>query len=100
MSDLRPATTPIVAADPSRPSAQPEASRAARDSLPPQVLHLLIPPFRAAALFLVRDNVAVGWDGLGDEISRPDIRDVLLPLSGRSAFQRAWEWGFVAAGNL
>jgi hypothetical protein len=94
VSDLRPASTPAVKDQP-----PPEPARAARDSLPPQVLPLLVPPFRAAALFLVRDQMAIGWDGLGGDLRPDDIRDLLLPLSGTSAFQRAWEWGLVSAGN-
>lgn len=72
---------------------------ALRDSIPPQVLPILHPTFRTALLFLVRDDVAVGWDGAGDGITTDKVRDVLLPLTAKSAFARAWAWGMVAAGN-
>jgi hypothetical protein len=71
----------------------------ARDSLPPQVLRLLVPPLRSAVLFLVRDVVAVGWDGRAPTKSKEDIRDVLLPLTAPSAFARAFAWKRVAVGN-
>jgi hypothetical protein len=70
-----------------------------RDSIPPQVLPLLVPPFRSALLFLVRKDVAVGWDGLAPTVDRKDIRDVLLPLAGPSAFARAMFWGKAASGS-
>ncbi len=72
---------------------------ALRDSIPPQVLPALAPSFRSAILFLVRDEVAVGWDATGLELQRNDVRDVLLPLTGPSCFARAWGWGMVAAGS-
>jgi hypothetical protein len=76
----------------------------ARDSLPPQVLRLLVPPLRCAALFLVRDSVAVGWDGrtageAGAGECRAAVRDVLLPLTASSSFERACRWRTVAVGN-
>jgi hypothetical protein len=76
-----------------------EQRMAGRDSLPPQVLPVLSPPFRCAVLFLVRDDVAVGWDGKAPGVTTSDVRGVLLPLTGESAFGRAREWGMVAAGT-
>lgn len=74
--------------------------RAHRDSLPPQVLPFLVPPFRSAVLFLVRKDVAVGWDGVGPSLAQEKIRDVLLPLTAPSAFARAWGHGMVAEGSV
>ena len=71
----------------------------ARDSLPPQVLRFLVPPLRAAVLFLVRDNVAVGWDGRAPNQGRERVRDVLLPLTAPSVFERALTWKRVSLGN-
>lgn len=71
----------------------------ARDSLPPQVLRFLVPPLRTAVLFLVRGSVAVGWDGRTPTHGRDAIRDVLLPLTAPSTFQRALQWQRVSVGN-
>lgn len=71
----------------------------ARDSLPPQVLRLLVPPLRAALLFLVRGAVAVGWDGRAPQVGRDQIRDVLLPLTAPSTFARALAEGRIVMGN-
>jgi hypothetical protein len=71
----------------------------ARDSLPPQVLRVLVPPFRCAVLFLVRGDVAVGWDGKTPSRGRAEIRDTLLPLTAPSALERALAWQRVAPGN-
>jgi hypothetical protein len=71
-----------------------------RDTLPPQVLPLLEKHFRTVIMFLVRDNVAVGWDGSGEGVSREQIRDVLIPLTAPSAFARAWTFGMVASGSV
>lgn len=76
-----------------------EKRTAGRDSLPPQVLPLLVPPFRSAVLFLIREDVAVGWDGRAPGVETEDVRGVLLPLTAESAFARAKEWGMVAAGT-
>jgi hypothetical protein len=90
---------------PSTPAVPPpfstttEVSRVHRDSLPPQVLPFLVPPFRSAVLFLVRKDLAVGWDGIGQFVQQSRVRDVLLPLTAPSAFARAWAHGMVAAGS-
>lgn len=114
--DLRPARTPLL--DPMALSmlrAHPPSDLvAARDSLPPQVLRLLVPPLRTCALFLVRKNVAVGWDvksirtiGVSesgqtiddDGVSTERIRDVLLPLSAASVLAEAVNVRRAALGN-
>lgn len=96
-----PSTSPAIVVDEEAPAepADPEHTRLGRDSLPPQVLPLLVPPFRSAVLFLVRGDVAVGWDGKTAALSTEDIRGVLLPLTAESAFQRARDWRMVAAGT-
>lgn len=103
LRDLRPARTPLL--DPMALSlvrSNPPADLlAARDSLPPQVLRLLVPPLRTCALFLVRKNVAVGWDvrASGDGVTTSDIRDVLLPLSAQSVLAEAVTVRRAALGN-
>ena len=72
---------------------------AARDSLPPQVLGVVVPPLRSAVLFLRRGNVAVGWDGRGPRIGREDIRDVLLPLTAPSVLCEALAAQHTVLGN-
>lgn len=98
--DDAPPSSPKVPA-PEVPSPPPKVERdlVGRDSLPPQVLPLLVPTFRTAAFFLVRKDVAVGWDGRAPGLSRDDFRGILLPLTAPSAFQRAWSWRMVAAGT-
>lgn len=83
------------------PNTSPEADTVhLRDTLPPQVLPLLEEHFRTVIMFLVRESVAVGWDGRGDGVDRERIRDVLVPLTAPSAFARAWTFGMVAAGSV
>ncbi len=82
-----------------RKTLPPHTAIEARDSLPPQVLRLLVPPLRSAILFLVRTNVAVGWDGRGPKAGRDRIRDVLLPLSAPSTFATALNERRVVVGN-
>ncbi len=95
-----PSTSPAISLPDEQDAAHdPEQALVGRDSLPPQVLPLLVPPFRHALLFLVRADVAVGWDGRAEALSTDDIRGVLLPLTADSAFQRARDWRMVAAGT-
>lgn len=102
-SDLRPALTPRI--DESALSAVralPVADAlAARDSLPPMVLGLLVPPLRCCALFVVRQNIAVGWDArtTTGSIATADVRDVLVPLTADSVLQTAARQRRVALGN-
>ncbi len=101
--DLGPARTPII--DPSALRAvtqnPPRDLVAARDSLPPQVLRLLVPPLRTCALFLVRKNVAVGWDvrSADGTVTTERVRDVLLPLSAPSVLSEAVSGRCAAFGN-
>lgn len=105
LKDTRPASTPelpgarLADLEQLRQALPPESIAEARDSLPPQVLRLLVPPLRAAVLFLVRDNVAVGWDGRAPSQGRERVRDVLLPLTAPSIFERAVTWKRVSLGN-
>lgn len=101
--DLRPARTErlpddVVAALQQNP---PTDLITARDSLPPQVLRLLVPPLRTCALFLVRKNVAVGWDVASADgaVSTGHIRDVLVPLSAHSVLADACAAGLTSLGN-
>ena len=101
--DLRPARTPLL--DPAVLSTvtanPPRDLLAARDSLPPQVLRLLVPPLRTCALFLVKKNVAVGWDvrSVDAVVSTERIRDVLLPLSAPSVLSEAVTVRRASLGN-
>ena len=103
--DRRPAHSPLPgvvdarALEELRRSLPPGSPLEARDSLPPQVLRLLVPPMRAALLFLVRGAVAVGWDGRAPRAGREQIRDVLLPLTAPSTFERALAESRVVMGD-
>ena len=105
LKDTRPSSTPRFPDDRLedlerlRSTMPPATVIEARDSLPPQVLRFLVPPLRAAVLFLVRDSVAVGWDGRTPAQGREHVRDVLLPLTAPSVFERAVTWKRVALGN-
>ncbi len=104
VTDTSPAHAPAALVDDAaleaiRRALPPGSALEARDSLPPQVLRLLVPPLRCAVLFLVRGNVAVGWDGRTPSLGRDSIRDVLLPLTAPSAFGRAVSNRRVALGD-
>jgi len=102
-SDLRPALTPrIDEAALGAVRALPVGDVvAARDSLPPMVLGLLVPPLRCCALFVVRQNIAVGWDARTTTggIVTADVRDVLVPLTAESVLATAARTRRVALGN-
>lgn len=54
-----------------------------------QAMRKLADSFVHIAVFFVQGNLAVGWDGLGAELSQHKLRDILLPLSPESSLQRA-----------
>jgi hypothetical protein len=60
----------------------------------------LVPPFRSAVVFSVQNQVAVGRLGRGEHIEDDVVRDVLMPLTGPSALQRAAEWRMIASGDV
>ena len=45
--------------------------------------------FEAAVLFIVRDNLAFGWKGLGPQVTRERVDALLIPLDAPSIFQAA-----------
>lgn len=101
--DLRPATSPRLserALAGLAGVARDDALRA-RDSLPPMVLSMLVPPLRCCALFVVRKNIAVGWDVLGAAagIGTAEVRDVLVPLTADSVLATALRRRQVALGE-
>jgi len=101
--DLRPATTPRVSDDVLyrwRGIVEHDVKRA-RDSLPPMVLRLLVPPLRSCALFVVRKKIAVGWDAItaSGTLVTDAVRDVLVPLTADSVLRTAFETARVAVGQ-
>ncbi len=109
-TDLRPASSPRLSEDALRAIAamRPSDLRGARDSLPPMVLRLLVPPLRTCALFVVKKNIAVGWDVLTAEVAgRPgrgivtaDFRDVLVPLTADSVLSSAFHSARASLGRV
>jgi hypothetical protein len=102
-SDLRPSITPRIdeAALGAVRALSSSDAVAARDSLPPMVLGLLVPPLRCCALFVVRQNIAVGWDArtTTGTIATADVRDVLVPLTAESVLATAARQRRVALGH-
>ena len=101
--DLRPASSPRLSAEAIariRQSSHDDVS-SARDSLPPMVLRLLVPPLRACALFVIRKNIAVGWDVLTSTgtIDTATVRNVLLPLTADSVLSTAFHTRQAAVGR-
>ena len=100
--DLRPASSPSLS---QAAIAELRAGHtdvvAARDSLPPMVLRLLVPPLRSCALFVIRSNIAVGWDvrTANGAISTATMRDVLVPLTADSVLATAYQQRHVAVGR-
>ncbi len=100
--DRRPAQCPSVAPD--TRGAQTTSvvdAVAGRDTLPPMVLSMLVPPLRCGALFLVRPRIAVGWDVMtsSGSLSTVLVRDVLVPLTADSVFAEATSTRRIAVGN-
>jgi hypothetical protein len=100
--DLRPASSPSLS---QAAIAELRAGHtdvvAARDSLPPMVLRLLVPPLRSCALFVIRSHIAVGWDvrTANGAISTATMRDVLVPLTADSVLATAYQQRHVAVGQ-
>jgi hypothetical protein len=107
--ERRAATTPAVTAAAAATALAQLASTgswvAARDSLPAQAFQAIMPNARAAVLFIVRRNIAVGWAGSvrGSTQDKQDamdaIRDVLVPLPASSCLQRAFDEQQVALSD-
>jgi len=108
-TDLRPASSPRLSDEALKAIAQSRHAdvMGARDSLPPMVLRLLVPPLRTCALFVVKKNIAVGWDVLSTETpGRPgtgivtaDFRDVLVPLTADSVLSSAFHAARASLGR-
>jgi len=45
--------------------------------------------FETAVLFIVRDNLAFGWKGVGPNVTRDRVEALLIPLDSASVFQTA-----------
>ncbi|MFH1809851.1 MAG: hypothetical protein ABIJ09_13985 [Pseudomonadota bacterium] len=73
--------------------------RRARDSVSAQLLPSLTSRFAHVAVFLVRHDLAVGWDGGGPHLDSQRIRDVLLPLTPPSTLRLAYTTRQVVAGD-
>jgi hypothetical protein len=100
--DLRPAHSPRVVPDArTAEAAQAGAVVAGRDTLPPMVLSMLVPPLRCCSLFLVRPGIAVGWDVMTStgRLSTVLVRDVLVPLTAESVLATATSTRRIAVGN-
>jgi hypothetical protein len=99
--DLRPAHSPGVSSTTEVDRAVRAEAVAGRDTLPPMVLSMLVPPLRCCALFLVRARVAVGWDVMtrAGSLSTTLVRDVLVPLTAESVLATAVTARRVAIGN-
>ncbi|MBN2362237.1 MAG: hypothetical protein JXR83_22485 [Deltaproteobacteria bacterium] len=67
----------------------PTAIGAGREALASQALNRLAALFKRVALFLVKRDLAVGWDAAGGSLTRQRIRDVLLPLEPPSTLRLA-----------
>ena len=61
------------------------------DPLSTRVLRLLVPPLRCCALFIVKDNIAVGWDvrTANGHLETDVMRNVLVPLTADSVLATA-----------
>lgn len=71
---------------------QAAQSQAQRRALPvQQAMDKLKERFVHIAVFFVQGDLAVGWDGMGGQLSQKKLRDVLLPLRPESSLQRAVE---------
>ncbi len=99
--DLRPAHSPGVSSTTEVDRAARAEAVAGRDTLPPMVLSMLVPPLRCCALFLVRARVAIGWDVMtrAGSLSTILVRDVLVPLTAESVLATAVTARRVAIGN-
>jgi len=71
-------------------------ARPSRDNVPAKYLPRLVPPFRTAIFFAVRDDVAIGWAGAGGGVDETLARSLVFPLSAPSVIAEAWNTRRVA----
>jgi hypothetical protein len=95
-----PALAPAIAAAPRATPAPVTTSKASVQA--PAELTQVVPPLRCCAVFLVRDNVAVGSDvrtAVVDGATPEVIRNVLVPLNAPGVLSTAVQNRRVAIGN-
>lgn len=62
-----------------------------RDQIARVVLGFASATFKRAALFVVRPGMVMGWDGIGEGLSRENIERLMIPLSAPSVFKLVCE---------
>jgi MshEN domain len=58
-----------------------------RDELSQVVLAFALSYFKRAALFITRNEMALGWDGMGGAIHKKIVQGIMLPLNAPSIFK-------------
>lgn len=58
-----------------------------REELSEVVLAFSLSFFKRAALFITRNSMALGWDGMGGSLSRKTVQGIMLPLNAPSIFK-------------
>jgi len=58
-----------------------------RDELGQVVLAFALSYFKRAALFIIRSDMALGWDGMGGSVNRKNVQSIMLPLNAPSIFK-------------
>ncbi len=77
---------------PPRPLTREEAARRldeakSRDDISQTVLGFSMSYFERAALFIVRQNLILGWDAMGQNMDRQTIHSLMIPLGTPSVFK-------------
>lgn len=62
-----------------------------RDELSHVLISFALGYFKRAALFLTRQEVAVGWYGMGGKVDKNRVKNIMLPLNMPSIFKTVYD---------
>jgi hypothetical protein len=62
-----------------------------RDQIARVVLGFASATFKRTALFLVKPDMIMGWDGFGGDLNRDKIEQLMIPLAAPSVFKTVFE---------
>ena len=71
-----------------------------RDDIARIVLGYATHRYRRAALFVIKKEMLVGWEGGGTEISRAAVRGIMVPLTNPSIFKTVFETKVLYCGGV
>jgi hypothetical protein len=71
-----------------------------RDDIARIVLQYGLGRYRRAALFVIKKEMLVGWEGGGQSMSRSAVRGIMVPLTNPSIFKTVYETKVLYCGGV